>query len=108
MWCSFLTSPVGVVVGVWYYEVTILTAGVMQIGWATKDSKFLNHVRQARFHCFNSVEHAQKIRQFRCSDKTRKEWKPYFITHENADLSVDLSVRWLKLHIRLTENKLDL
>jgi hypothetical protein len=31
--------------GVWYYEVTIITAGVMQIGWATKDSKFLNHVR---------------------------------------------------------------
>ncbi|XP_046359890.1 RING finger and SPRY domain-containing protein 1-like [Haliotis cracherodii] len=29
--------------GVWYYEVTIVTAGVMQIGWATKDSKFLNH-----------------------------------------------------------------
>ena len=30
--------------GVWYYEVTIVTDGVMQIGWATKDSKFLNHV----------------------------------------------------------------
>lgn len=28
---------------VWYYEVTIVTAGVMQIGWATKDSSFLNH-----------------------------------------------------------------
>lgn len=31
--------------GVWYYEVLIITNGVMQIGWATKDSKFLNHVR---------------------------------------------------------------
>ena len=30
--------------GVWYYEVTVVTDGVMQIGWATKDSKFLNHV----------------------------------------------------------------
>ena len=30
--------------GVWYYEVLIVTAGVMQIGWATKDSKFLNYV----------------------------------------------------------------
>ncbi|XP_065172030.1 RING finger and SPRY domain-containing protein 1-like [Atheta coriaria] len=29
--------------GVWYYEVTIVTPGVMQIGWATKDSSFLNH-----------------------------------------------------------------
>lgn len=29
--------------GIWYYEATIITAGVMQIGWATKDSKFLNH-----------------------------------------------------------------
>ena len=30
--------------GVWYYEVTVVTSGVMQIGWATRDSKFLNHV----------------------------------------------------------------
>ncbi|XP_025114560.1 RING finger and SPRY domain-containing protein 1-like [Pomacea canaliculata] len=29
--------------GVWYYEVLIITDGVMQIGWATKESKFLNH-----------------------------------------------------------------
>ncbi|XP_015912570.1 RING finger and SPRY domain-containing protein 1 [Parasteatoda tepidariorum] len=29
--------------GVWYYEVTIVTSGVMQIGWATRNSKFLNH-----------------------------------------------------------------
>ncbi|XP_018016845.1 uncharacterized protein LOC108673512 [Hyalella azteca] len=28
--------------GAWYYEVTLVTGGVMQIGWATKDSKFLN------------------------------------------------------------------
>lgn len=30
--------------GTWYYEVLIITEGVMQIGWATKASKFLNHV----------------------------------------------------------------
>jgi len=30
-------------VGAWYYEVLILTGGVMQIGWATKKSKFLNY-----------------------------------------------------------------
>jgi hypothetical protein len=29
--------------GCWYYEVLIVTSGVMQIGWATKNSKFLNH-----------------------------------------------------------------
>ncbi|XP_055339242.1 RING finger and SPRY domain-containing protein 1-like [Paramacrobiotus metropolitanus] len=29
--------------GIWYYEVTVITTGVMQIGWATKNSKFLNH-----------------------------------------------------------------
>ncbi|XP_058809374.1 RING finger and SPRY domain-containing protein 1-like [Phymastichus coffea] len=29
--------------GVWYYETLIITTGVMQIGWATKDSTFLNH-----------------------------------------------------------------
>ena len=32
--------------GVWYYEVYITTAGVMQIGWATRDSSFLNHEGQ--------------------------------------------------------------
>ncbi|KAK7583785.1 hypothetical protein V9T40_004748 [Parthenolecanium corni] len=29
--------------GVWYYEATILSSGVMQIGWATMDSLFRNH-----------------------------------------------------------------
>jgi len=29
--------------GCWYYEVLVVTSGVMQIGWATKQSKFLNH-----------------------------------------------------------------
>lgn len=29
--------------GVWYYEVTVITSGVMQIGWATRNSKFLNY-----------------------------------------------------------------
>ncbi|XP_044734120.1 RING finger and SPRY domain-containing protein 1-like [Chrysoperla carnea] len=29
--------------GVWYYEALIVTPGVMQIGWATKNSSFLNH-----------------------------------------------------------------
>lgn len=32
--------------GVWYYEATILSSGVMQIGWATMDSLFRNHVSQ--------------------------------------------------------------
>jgi len=35
------TSSVNI--GCWYYEVQIVTSGVMQIGWATKHSKFLNH-----------------------------------------------------------------
>ncbi|CAJ0944006.1 unnamed protein product, partial [Mesorhabditis belari] len=29
--------------GIWYYEATVLTPGVMQIGFATKRSRFLNH-----------------------------------------------------------------
>lgn len=35
--------------GVWFYEATVITAGVMQIGWATKDSKFMNHVNYRRY-----------------------------------------------------------
>ena len=38
--CTFQVSGTGC----WYYEVQIITAGIMQIGWATKDSKFLNYV----------------------------------------------------------------
>lgn len=29
--------------GIWYYETLVITTGVMQIGWATKNSTFLNH-----------------------------------------------------------------
>ena len=29
--------------GVWYYELEVVTEGIMQVGWATKESKFLNH-----------------------------------------------------------------
>ncbi|XP_043248420.1 RING finger and SPRY domain-containing protein 1-like [Colletes gigas] len=29
--------------GIWYYETLVITTGVMQIGWATKHSTFLNH-----------------------------------------------------------------
>lgn len=36
-------------IGVWYYEVTVITPGVMQIGWATKNSNFLNHVNKLIF-----------------------------------------------------------
>ncbi|CAD7086433.1 unnamed protein product [Hermetia illucens] len=35
--CTFQASS-----GCWYYEVLIITPGVMQIGWATKDSSFLS------------------------------------------------------------------
>ena len=40
--------------GCWYYEVLIITPGVMQIGWATKNSKFLNHVSRESL-LYNSV-----------------------------------------------------
>ncbi|KZC08409.1 PREDICTED: RING finger and SPRY domain-containing protein 1-like [Dufourea novaeangliae] len=36
--CTFQVNS-----GTWYYETLLITAGVMQIGWATKDSTFLNH-----------------------------------------------------------------
>lgn len=36
--CTFQVNA-----GCWYYEVLIITPGVMQIGWATKDSNFLSH-----------------------------------------------------------------
>ncbi|XP_071784968.1 RING finger and SPRY domain-containing protein 1-like [Asterias amurensis] len=35
--CTFCVDA-----GTWYYEVRVITDGVMQIGWATKNSKFLN------------------------------------------------------------------
>lgn len=36
--CTFCVNT-----GVWFYEATVITSGVMQIGWATKESKFMNH-----------------------------------------------------------------
>ena len=44
--------------GIWYYEVMIITAGVMQIGWATKDSSFLNHVSMYIFTIFVYDNHS--------------------------------------------------
>lgn len=38
--------------GIWFYEATLITSGVMQIGFSTKDSKFLNHVI-TRIHIIN-------------------------------------------------------
>lgn len=59
--------------GIWYYEALILTPGVMQIGFATKRSRFLNHegygigddessvaydgCRQLLWHNANSTKH---------------------------------------------------
>ena len=43
--CTFQVSGGGC----WYYEVQVVTAGIMQIGWATKDSKFLNYVSKCAF-----------------------------------------------------------
>lgn len=36
--CTFCVNS-----GVWFYEATVTTSGVMQIGWATRESKFMNH-----------------------------------------------------------------
>ncbi|XP_006812624.1 RING finger and SPRY domain-containing protein 1-like [Saccoglossus kowalevskii] len=70
--CTFCVNS-----GVWYYEVTIITPGVMQIGWATKESKFLNHegygigddsfsfsydgCRQLYWFCAESRKHSHPI-----------------------------------------------
>ncbi|OUC48198.1 SPRY domain protein [Trichinella nativa] len=54
--CTFQVSE-----GVWYYEALIVTSGVMQIGWATKNSKFLNLLI---WHNANSVSN------------NHPQWKP--------------------------------
>lgn len=50
-WCAFKVNALILQVdeGCWYYECTIITPGVMQIGWATKNSHFLNYVSM-HFH----------------------------------------------------------
>lgn len=75
--CTFCVSE-----GVWYYEATIITSGIMQIGWATKESKFMNQegygigddeyslsydgCRQLIWHRAESVPHTH--RQWRSGD----------------------------------------
>ncbi|XP_003747264.1 RING finger and SPRY domain-containing protein 1 [Galendromus occidentalis] len=43
--CSFesVRSTFEVSEGCWYYEVELVTDGIMQIGWATRNSKYSNH-----------------------------------------------------------------
>ena len=31
--------------GLWFYEVTLITNGIMQIGFANKSATFINHVK---------------------------------------------------------------
>ncbi|XP_018496481.1 RING finger and SPRY domain-containing protein 1 [Galendromus occidentalis] len=40
---EFVRSTFEVSRGCWYYEVHLVTSGIMQIGWATRDSRFSNH-----------------------------------------------------------------
>lgn len=37
-------STMSVTGGKWFYEVTVLTGGIMQIGWATRDCEYLSEV----------------------------------------------------------------
>ncbi|XP_022188295.2 RING finger and SPRY domain-containing protein 1 [Nilaparvata lugens] len=66
--------------GIWYYETTILSSGVMQIGWATRNSRFLNQEGHGigddefslafdgcrQFIWYNASNHAQ----------SKVRWKP--------------------------------
>lgn len=47
--------------GIWFYEALILTPGVMQIGFATKQSRFSNHVRVLHIILKPPNDFAQKI-----------------------------------------------
>lgn len=40
-WYNTASSSVRVSEGVWYYEVTIMTSGLMQIGWGSSNSQYL-------------------------------------------------------------------
>lgn len=47
--------------GCWYYECIIITSGVMQIGWATKNSHFLNDVSLFLLILLNLTEDLTEI-----------------------------------------------
>jgi len=52
-------STVAVDVGSWYYEVTIITEGLMEIGWASRQAKFLQKWGEAymEWEMINSGSH---------------------------------------------------
>jgi len=98
--CTFSVSS-----GQWYYEVELITCGVMQIGWATKESKFLNHEgygigddehSQAYDGCrqlmwFNaSCESQDKLPQWKAGDIVG-----CFIDIDNKSLSFSLNGEYL-------------
>jgi hypothetical protein len=41
-------STFSIKTGAWYYETLIITSGVMQIGWAQKESHFLRYALSTR------------------------------------------------------------
>jgi hypothetical protein len=41
--------------GLWFYEVTLITNGIMQIGFANKSATFLNHVKIKQNRGFMNV-----------------------------------------------------
>lgn len=87
--------------GVWYYEVLLLTPGVMQIGWALKHSKFLNHVRNIIIlsnMLILSLVHMIIEFGVQSGEVGRLEFiKSFYIFY--------LSMFWFTLHISIRANK---
>ncbi|XP_059477899.1 RING finger and SPRY domain-containing protein 1-like [Neocloeon triangulifer] len=66
--------------GIWYYEAEIITPGVMQIGWATRDSTFLNHEGYGIGDDEYSLAYDGCRQLFwhnaRCEAQSRQCWRP--------------------------------
>ncbi|XP_065340282.1 RING finger and SPRY domain-containing protein 1-like isoform X2 [Cloeon dipterum] len=66
--------------GIWYYEAEIVTPGVMQIGWATRDSTFLNHegygIGDDEFSLAYDGCRQLFWHNARCEAQSRQCWRP--------------------------------
>lgn len=83
--------------GVWIYEARIITEGIMQIGWATKDTKFVTRGGKRGGEGIGDDEHSIAFDGFRqkiwhnamteSQKENRRRWRPGDIIGTILDLN---------------------
>ncbi|KAK2705548.1 RING finger and SPRY domain-containing protein 1-like [Artemia franciscana] len=96
--CTFAVNE-----GRWFYEVEVLTGGIMQIGWATLEAKFLNHDGYGTGDDENSIafDGSRKLIWYNAlpASHSLDRWKPgdivgCFLDLESQEIDFALNGKW--------------